>query len=415
MSSLPFFTLNDFDLNGKTVLLRVDINSPLDPSANVILDDSRFRAHLETINFLSRAKVVILAHQSRPGKSDFTSLKVHATHLSNMLRRRVRFVPGLFDESTLDEIDSANHGDILMLENTRFYSEDVVLNGEKMDVLMKTHLVKNLASHSDYFINDAFAAAHRRNTTIVGFSEIIPNLAGKLMEKEVVGINKFLSIKGKMRVGVFGGTKADDTIKIIQRMLNEEKLDKVLTAGLVGHFFLSAKGFDLGERNTDVMKNEVGNYEKTLKDAEGIISKWPDLIYTPIDFLGSENGKARHYKTADFRKDIPAMDIGIDTIASYSSVIKASNAVVLNGPMGVYELPEFEAGTVEIFSSIAKSSGYKIAGGGHTLAALEKIGINGNEIDHISTGGGALVSYLAGEFMPAIDSLINSKKKFGGG
>ena len=414
MSQLPFFTLNDFDLVGKSVLLRVDINSPIDPKTGNILDDARFRAHQETIDALSKSKVIILAHQSRPGKNDFVSLRAHASHLSNLLKRRVKFVSGLFDDDTLEEIDSADSGDILMLENTRFFSEEVVLAEEKLEVMEKTHIVRNLSSHADYFVNDAFAAAHRSNVTLVGFSQMMPNIAGKLMENEIVGIERFFSVKGKMRIGIFGGAKADDSIKIIDKMLKEGKLDKVLTGGLVGHIFIIAGGMDMGKKNEDVIRKEVGNYENVLKEAEKLLHEYGEQILTPKDFLGNENGKVKHYKIDDFRKDIPAMDIGVDTIAEYASIIKNSDAIMLNGPMGVFELEDYSSGTEEIFSTIAKSPGYKVAGGGHTLAALERMGIGESDIDHISTGGGALISYLAGEPMPGIDSLAISKKKFGG-
>jgi len=414
VNQLPFFTIDEFNLASKTVLLRLDINSPIDPRTGNILDDSRFRAHLPTIEALSQCKVIILAHQSRPGKDDFVSLKVHSAHLSNLTRRRVRFVPGLFEENVLEEIDAAKPGDILMLENTRFYSEEVVLAEEKLDVIEKTHIVRNLASHADFFVNDAFAAAHRSNVTLVGFSRLIPNIAGKLMESEVAGIERFYSIKEGNRIGVFGGSKADDSIKIIGRMLGENRLDRVITGGLVGHIFLMAKGYDLGKKNEEVLSKEVGDYSKTLEKAREIIESYGDKIITPVDFVGNENGKPKHYTLSNFRRDIPAMDIGVDTIAEYVSVIKNSEGIILNGPMGVFELDDFAAGTEEIFAAVASSRGYKVAGGGHTLAALERMGITEREIQHISTGGGALISFLAGEKMPGIESLVISKKKFGG-
>jgi len=412
MKDLPFFTLDDFDMKGKTVFLRVDINSPVDPKTSTILDDSRFKAHLETINELRNSKLVIMAHQSRPGKRDFTSLKIHAEHLSGLLKRRVKFLPGLFEDMILEEIDKANYGDILLLENTRFYSEEVVLAEEKMDVIKQTHIVRNLSRHMDYFVNDAFAAAHRPNVTLIGFTELIPNLAGRLMEREIRGVETFFGMKLKPRVGVFGGAKADDSIKIIKRMLNDDKLDYILTGGLVGHLFLIASGIDLGQKNMEVMMKEIPELDKMVKQSAEIMSKYGDKVMLPTDFIGSENSKPVYFKRDNFRKDIPAMDIGIDTIATYASLLNKSKAIILNGPMGVFELNEFATGTKEIFGAIADSSAYKIAGGGHTNAALEKMGI-AHKINHLSTGGGALISYLAGEPMPAIESLINSKKKFG--
>ncbi|MEM0127988.1 MAG: phosphoglycerate kinase [Thermoplasmatales archaeon] len=414
MSLLPFFTLNDFDTNGKTVLLRLDINSPIDPRTGSILDDTRFRAHLSTIDSLSRSKVVILAHQSRPGKDDFIGLKTHASHLSNMIGRKVKFVPGLFEENVLDEIDSARIGDILMLENTRFYSEEIVLADESIDVIEKTHIVRNLVSHADYFVNDAFAAAHRSNVTLVGFSRLMPNIAGKLMEAEVSGIERFYSVKEGARIGIFGGSKADDSIKIIERMLNEGKVDRVATGGLVGHIFLIASGVDMGRKNEEILSKEVGDYGPSVEKAQKILEKHGDKIMMPVDFVGNDNGKPKHYTIANFRKDIPAMDIGVNTIANYVTAIKDSSAIMLNGPMGVFELEDFASGTEEVFVAVARSRGYKVAGGGHTLAALERLGITEKNVQHISTGGGALISFLAGEKMPGIESLTLSKKKFGG-
>ncbi|MEM0138705.1 MAG: phosphoglycerate kinase [Thermoplasmatales archaeon] len=414
MSILPFFTIGDFNLNGKTVLLRLDINSPIDPRTGSILDDARFRAHITTIDSLANSKVVILAHQSRPGKDDFISLKAHASHLSNITGKKVKFVPGLFEENVLDAIDSSRTGEIIMLENTRFYSEEVVLADENLDVIEKTHIVRNLSSHADYFVNDAFAAAHRSNVTLVGFSRLIPNIAGKLMEAEVAGIERFYSIEEGKRIGIFGGSKADDSIKIIDRMLREGKVDMVATGGLVGHIFLMASGLDMGKKNEEVLKKEVGNYEISVRKAQEILERHGEKVMMPVDFVGNDNGKPRHYTVSDFRRDIPAMDIGVDTIANYVTAIKESSAIMLNGPMGVFELGDYASGTEEIFMAVAKSGGYKVAGGGHTIAALERLGVTDKNIQHISTGGGALISFLAGEKMPGIESLTISKKKFGG-
>lgn len=413
MINPPFFTMDDFDFTNKTILLRVDFNSPVDPKTNAILDDSRFKAHLPTIQELFKSKVIVLSHQSRPGKKDFTNLKIHADLLSSLLRKRVKFVPGLFEEPALKEIENSRPGEILMLDNTRFYSEEIVLSDEPPEVLSSTHIVRELSKVSDYFINDAFATAHRPNVTVTGFALTIPNIAGRLMEKEVMGVEKFFSIKDSPKVGIFGGAKADDSIKIIDRMLSENRLNYVLTGGLVGHLFIVASGFDMGEKNMNVLKKEVPNLDDILKKVGNLISKYGDIIKYPTDFIGNDNGKPVYYTMENFRKDIPAMDIGINTIAEYSSIIKNAKGIVLNGPMGVFELEDYSAGTREVFNSVARSSAYKVGGGGHTNAAMEKFNL-AHYIDHLSTGGGALISYLAGELMPGIESLKLSKAKFGG-
>ncbi len=412
MMDSPFFTMDDFDLTGRTVLLRVDFNSPVDPKNNAILDDTRFKAHIPTIQELYKSKVIILSHQSRPGKKDFTDLRAHAELLSALLRKKVKFIPGLFEEPAIKEIEKSNVGEILMMDNTRFYSEEVVLSDETPEVMSTTHIVKELTKVSDYFINDAFATAHRPNVTVTGFALTLPNLAGRLMEKEVMGVEKFFSIKEEPRIGIFGGAKADDSIRIIDRLLTENKVNMVLTGGLVGHLFLLSAGVDLGDKNMATLKKEVPELDNIMKKVDSLMSRFSDRIKYPIDFVGSDNGKPVYFSLEDFRKDIPALDIGINTIANYSAIIKQAKGIVLNGPMGVFELEDFSTGTREIFNSVARSKGYKVGGGGHTNAAMEKFGL-AEFIDHLSTGGGALISYLAGERMPGIESLKLSKEKFG--
>ncbi|MGL6297770.1 MAG: phosphoglycerate kinase, partial [Methanobacteriaceae archaeon] len=190
--SLEFNTIDDFDFNGKTVLLRVDINSPVDPNSGLILDDSRMQTHSETIKELSKkgSKLVILAHQSRPGKKDFTTLKQHSKALAEILNISVNYIDDIFGSSAKEAIKSMENGDILLLENVRFYAEESLNRDIKAG--SNTHLVKELSPLIDYFVNDAFATAHRSQTSLVGFTQNVPSLAGRVMEKELKILNKAL-------------------------------------------------------------------------------------------------------------------------------------------------------------------------------------------------------------------------------
>src|SRR2546430_8015252 len=180
-----FFTMDDFDLLGRTVLLRVDINSPVDPATGQLLNDARIREHLVTLKELRHSKVVLLAHQSRPGRDDFTTLEAHAERIGALLGRPVRYVSSLFGKPAIEAIESMRTGDVVVLENTRFYSEEEALADAKLEKMAKTHIVRRLAPHASYFVLDAFAAAHRAQPSLVGFCDVLPSLAGRVMEREL--------------------------------------------------------------------------------------------------------------------------------------------------------------------------------------------------------------------------------------
>src|SRR5712691_11204105 len=242
-----FFTMDDFDLSGRTVLLRVDINSPIDPATGELLNDARIREHLLTIRELRGTKVVLLAHQSRPGKDDFTTLEVHAERIAALLGRPVRYVPSLFGRPAIEAIESMHVGDVIVLENTRFYSEEEALADAKLEKMAKTHIVERLAPHADLFVLDAFAAAHRAQPSLVGFCEVLPTLAGRVMERELTMLNEAMHSEARPKLAVFGGVKADDSVAVTNHMLGSGLADRVLTTGGVASLFLAAQGVALGK------------------------------------------------------------------------------------------------------------------------------------------------------------------------
>ncbi len=401
---MKYLTMDDFDLRGKTVFVRVDVNSPIDPITGAILDTSRFEAHRSTLSELRNSKVVILAHQSRPGKRDFISLRPHAEVFTNILGRKVEFVEDLMGEYARRRIESLKKGEYILLENTRFYAEEYCLKKGKFE---ETNIVKKLLPYVDIFVNDAFAAAHRAQTTLVGFAKKVPMLAGRLMQKEIENLTKFMVMKDRPKVAVLGGAKAEDSIKVAESFLQRDIVDKILTGGVVAYFFLLAKGYDIGEGSREYLQKEFDNYKELVERAKKLLDKYDDKIEAPIDVVVNKQGKRKGMPVTDLPVKEPIYDIGIDTAVKYAQIIKDAKGIVVNGPMGVFEIPEFSTGTIEVFRAIASSKGFKVAGGGHTIAAIEIYGLK-KKFDHISTGGGSLITFLSGGDMPVLNALEES-------
>ncbi|XRO77654.1 phosphoglycerate kinase [Methanocaldococcus sp. 10A] len=411
-----FLTLDDFNFDEKRVVLRVDINCPIDPNTGEILDDKRIREIKNTITELinKNAKVVILAHQSRPGKKDFTTLKNHAKVLSKVIDKDVEYIDEVIGSTAREVITNMKSGDVILLENVRFYSEEVLSDWKKWkDITPKkqaeTNLIKRLAPLFDYFVNDAFAAAHRAQPSLVGFSYYMPMIAGRLMEKEVGVLSKVLKNPERPCVYVLGGAKADDSIRVMKNVLENGTADKVLTSGIVANIFLVAMGYDLGA-NEDVIEN-LG-LKSQIEIAKELLDKFKDKIIVPIDVALNINEERVE---ADLNKDEKVEhlinDIGEKTIELYSEIINEANTIVANGPAGVFEKEAFAKGTEELLKAIANSKGFSVIGGGHLSAAAELFGI-ADKIDHVSTGGGATLDFLAGEKLPVIEMLKESYKKY---
>lgn len=405
-----FFTLDDYDLTDKTVLLRLDINSPIHPLTGEIMGDARFRSHIPTIDRLKNSKVVILAHQSRPGKADFTSLESHARRLERLLGRRVKYIDSICGPTALNAIRAMKSGDILMLENTRFFSEDVTFEKEDLESMETSNMVRNLSSVVDVFVNDAFPAIHRHQTSLTGFTNTIPNIAGMLIQKETEAVDNFLHANSKGSIAILAGAKIEDSISVARSFMERKLVSKILVGGVVANAFKWASGTNIGKRNEEFIRNNNKYVEKYLDICRDILKKNGDAIVMPIDFI--LNPSLRRISLNERIPDDQIIaDIGPDTIASFSREIRAAKHIFVNGPMGMYELADYASGTREILKEVANSKALKLAGGGHTISALEMMGLE-NKIDHISTGGGALISYLSGEPMPVIESLVKSRDKF---
>lgn len=407
-----FYTLDDFDTTGKTVILRVDVNSPINPGTGELLGDARIQAHIDTIRELERSKLVILAHQSRPGAHDFVSLGVHAERLSSLMRKKVRHVDDLFGSTAAGAIRSMKAGEIIMLENVRFYSEETEIkkfNGTDFLPQAGTHIVKNLALLADYFVCDAFAAAHRSQPSLVGFVERLPSMAGRVMERELKNLGEAMEEGRSPSVVILGGAKADDSIDIARNMLANDIVDTVLTTGVVANIFLMARGVDLGAPNREFIMKKFKDADRLIRDAAGVMATWPDRVRVPTDVAGNDNGTRVHIPVKDLPTDLPIWDIGLDTIVEYSEIIELARTIIANGPAGVFETEEFALGTKELFRTMARSDGFTVMGGGETTTVCSLMNIERN-IDHISTGGGACISFLGGKTMPVKIALERSRQ-----
>ncbi len=398
-----FLTLDDVKVKDKVVLVRVDFNSAIDPKTHKILEDARIRASGETtIKELSEkgAKVVILAHQGRKGDPDFIPLKQHAEILGKILKKPVKYVDDLYGEKAKNAIKGLKDGEILVLENVRTFA------GETKDGTpeehAKTELVKNLAPLADLFVNDAFAAAHRAHVSMVGFTAVLPSVAGRIMERELKSLGKVLENPEKPCIFILGGAKADDSLEISKYVLDKAIANSVLTGGVVGQVFLAAKGVDLGKPNMDyLVKKELMGF---LPGMKMLIQKYPDKIKTPLDMAVEVKGKRKEIPVSELPTEYPTYDIGTKTVEEYMEIIRRAKSIVISGPMGVYENKEFSFGTKRILDEIANSKAFSLAGGGHTISAIEEFGLN-KKISYISTAGGALIEFLMGKKLPGVTAL----------
>ena len=393
-----YLTLDDVELDNKRVLLRVDFNSPMDPSGN-ILDDKRIRSHLETLRALEGCRVAIMAHQSRAGKKDYTTLEAHARLLTRLLRRDVSYIDDIFGSHAQDSIKSFRPGEVILLENTRFYAEEN-MNRSPADHA-KSHMVRKLAPLFDLFVNDAFAVSHRSHCSVVGFTEVLPSIAGILMDREITALDRGLRGNEHPTVFSLGGTKADDSIKVTQNVLSRGGADKILTSGVVATVFMMAKGIDVGEANRKFVEDQ--EYLEQIPIAAKLLQEYPDKIVLPSDVALNQNGERVEVSVDKLPSPLPIADIGLETIVSYSKLLKEAKVTVLNGPTGIFEQEKFKLGTSELLKAATLSS-YSIAGGGHSVAAIEQLDLE-SKFSHVSMGGGASITYLSGEPLPGIEAL----------
>jgi phosphoglycerate kinase len=403
----PIGLLGEIPCAGKTVLLRLDLNSPIDPSSLSILDDKRFREHIPTIQALKESRLVIITHQSRPGKKDFTTLEVHAEKLEQLIKRPVRYIDDIFGHYARESVRSLKPGDVLVLENVRFNAEENLTM--KPDEAAKCHLVRGLSLIGDLFVNDAFGTSHRSQPTMVGLPIVMRSAAGLLMEREVLTLSRIFSNAPRPVSVVLGGTKVDDSIAVAQHMLEYHIADQVIVIGVVANIFLQAMGYDIGRPSSQLIQQL--RYEKEIGKARELLKEFEERIVVPEWIAVREEGVRNEYPVSAIPSEAPVLDLGMESVLSLAGRIRESGTVVFNGPAGVFEDRDFATGTFELLKAASKTP-FSIIGGGHTAAVVEQMGIE-KDFTHISTGGGACIEFLTGKKLPAVEALERSKELFG--
>lgn len=387
--------VNELEVKGKLVFLRVDFNVPLDENG-VIRDDTRIKASLPTIKALlaGGARLIVASHLGRPkGKVDpKMSLRPAAARLAEFISNKVTMAPDVIGDEIDRLKDELQEGQVLVLENLRFYKQEEA-NDESFS--------RRLAKGVDIFVNDAFGSSHRAHASVVGMARFIPvKAAGFLMEKEVAALQRIVHSPAKPYVAILGGAKVSDKIEIIESLLN--KADCVLIGGAMAYTFLQAQGYGTGKSLV-----EVGEEKTALDIIRKAGEKGVELVL-PVDHLlaASVEAGARTVlaTTLPFPEDMMGVDIGPATIIKYSGLIAAAATIFWNGPMGIFEIDPFARGTMEIARAVAASKAFSVIGGGDSIAAVKKSGVK-DKIGHISTGGGASLEYIAYGTLPGLEAL----------
>jgi len=377
------------------VFLRVDFNVPLDEECK-IRDDSRIKAALPTINYLleQKAKVVVASHLGRP-KGEYIpefSLKPVAERLSELIPQKVILAPDVIGEEVLKLKKELKEDQILLLENLRFH---------KGETANDSSFAQLLAQEVDYYVNDAFGAAHRSHASVVGIAQYVrKSAAGFLLEKEVDYLSKAVHSPPKPYVAILGGAKVSDKIPVIENLLN--KADSILIGGAMAYTFFRAQGFEVGRSLIEEDKIELARNLLDRAQAEKV------NLYLPSDHIvAAEKDPDAEVKTVDsppLPPDMMGLDIGPKTVDKYSEIISEAKTIFWNGPMGVFEIEKFSQGTMKIAEAVASSGALSIVGGGDSVAAVYKAGVS-ERISHISTGGGASLEFIANETLPGIEVL----------
>lgn len=395
--------VDQIEVKGKRVFVRVDFNVPLDEKRE-ITDDTRIISSLPTIKFILGAggKVILASHLGRPkGKPDPKySLAPVAKRLSRWLDLEVSLASDCIGEEVKGQVNRMKEGDVLLLENLRFHPEE-----EKNEELFS----KALASLCDVYINDAFGTAHRAHASTEGMTRFVETVgAGFLMMKEVESLEKALVNPQKPYVAILGGAKVSDKIGVIQNLLN--KVDTLLVGGGMAYTFLKAKGIEVGKSLVEA--DQVGLSLNLLEGAKGKVK-----FILPSDHVAAEKMEIQAKREIVTNDRIPGdwvcLDIGPETVKEFSGEIKTARTIFWNGPMGVFEMEPFSKGTFAVARAVADSQAFSIVGGGDSVAAVNQAGV-ADKIGHISTGGGASLEFIEGKRLPGIEALRRSEGELGG-
>lgn len=391
-------TIKDVDVAGKRVLVRVDFNVPLQDGS--VSDDTRIRAALPTLRYLvdHHAKVVVISHLGRPkGEPDPQfSLRPARRSLERLMGRNVVFVDDTIGKAAHEAVERMVDGEIVMLENVRFYP------GEKSNDL---DFARELSSLADIYVNDAFGAAHRAHASTAGVAEFLPSYAGLLLAREVQTLSSMLLEPEKPFVAILGGSKVSDKFGVIDRLI--DVVDVLLIGGGMAFTFLAAKGLDIG---TSIVEKD---WIEPAKEMMAKAKKSKCTLQLPVDFIAAdafaEDANTKVVGREEIPTDMMGLDIGPATCELFKSEIATAKTIFWNGPMGVFEMKAYEAGTKEVAEAVGRNNrAVSVIGGGDSVAALKKFGLE-DRVTFVSTGGGASMKLLEGAALPGVEALLDAE------
>jgi phosphoglycerate kinase len=415
MNELKITSMRELVVKDRVVLLRLDINSPIDPATKKITNRNRLKESLPTLEYLfeNSARIAVIAHQGDTlDYQNLMPLNEHAEILSEMTGRQIKYIDDVCGPAAQGEIRNLKPGGAVLLGNLRYLSEEISTfeNAVKLkpDEMLGTYLVRSLAPLVDIYINDAFSAAHRNAPSMTAFQEIKPTGAGDLLFREVEALSRVMESPVKPSVFILGGAKISDAFGMMKQVLANGTADKILTCGITGEIFLMASGFSIGGKKEKYLRDK--SLLEFIEPAREYLRDYPRRIEIPSDLAYESNGRRKEINLNEISADEMFMDIGTKTILNYSAIISGANTLFANGPAGAYENPLFEKGTKDIWQAIADSDGFSVIGGGDTVAAAEKL-IDIKQISYVCTAGGAMVRFLTGKKLPLIKAMEDAYER----
>ncbi len=378
------------------------MNCPIDSETMEITGTRRIEETIETLKSLEEAKVVVASHQGRVGNKDYTGMDKHAKVLEKLMGKKIKYVEDVIGEAAQNAIKNLENGDVLLLDNLRLCAEE---NYEfSPENAAKTIMVSRLSKLFDLCVLDSFPSAHRSHPSIVGFPQVLPACAGRIVEKEVKNLDEIMTVAKAPHVIVLGGSKIPDRLEAIKLLIQNGRADHVLLTGLIGNVFMRAQAR---------IKSPLGikREEEVVAKAHSLIGEYPDVFATPVDIAIDKDGERVEMDVREIGKGDKIFDLGPKTVDYYSKLISGAGTVFISGPAGFFEKENFSYGTKELLNSVANSMATTIVSGGHLTTALKEQGL-ADKINHISTAGGALVLYLTGEKLPMMKALENAAIKY---
>jgi phosphoglycerate kinase len=406
-------SLDAFDLHGKTVIFRTDINSPIDPVSKKIVNTNRLEKTVPTLARLldGGAKVAIIAHQGDTlDYQNLIPLEEHAAILSTLIKRPIAYIDDVCGPAAQAAVKALKDGQAIILGNLRYLTEEVSSFEkevkQKPEDMLDTWLVRSLAPLADLYVNDAFAAAHRNAPSMVAFQELLPTAGGIQLVEEYSALKAVMDSPKRPCVFVLGGAKISDAFSMMRKVLEDGAADAILTSGVTGLVMHLARGLNLGQATSTFLRDKA--LDGFIPEARELLEKWGDSFVLPVDLAYEKNGQRAEVAVSAIEvgnfNGILFPDIGAGTIALFKEKIASAGSIFVNGPAGMYEDPRWETGTREVWQAIAAAPGYTVVGGGDTISAASKF-TDLFKYSYVCTGGGAMVRFLAGKKLPLIQAM----------